>query len=429
MKKNIIVLQTLLIIASSLFPLSLFAMDVEVAKQPEFVFAIFATKRSRADLIEKAQILNIQAYNINSESEIDLENNCIKKVWTRDKGRWVKVEQAPLPEVVYDFGVYKNARKRKEKAKVLREQLRSRDIPFVNPEDAMGAVNDKLLFAKVMHDNEIPHPETREYTESNLKKMLAKHNPIFLKPTMGSKGYGIIIIEKIAGTRHAVFSLKYKIKYRGRWVAITDQSNGKKELHAAIALAQKRLRRTRTPYLVQEGINAFRYDEQTAFYKGQQTDFRVNVQRGRDGMLVSTGLVMRVGGNLSQGGRPADHNEVLKGIVAKSGLAIETIKSRVNAVAIETHLALEKFAGREIGDLGMDLVVASDGSPYIVEANHKNGYAHTYLQKNPDVDKLFDLPSSLELCNKIDEEHEERLLEYARYLVTKARIALKQDSI
>lgn len=409
MKRNCIVAQMLLFIGSLLLPLLVQAKDTQDAKS-DFVLAVFATKRARADLLDKTNNQNILSYNVNWESQVDLENNCIRNVWTRANGRWVRVETVPLPDVVYDFGVYKNDHNRKEKANLLKEQLRSQNIPFINPEDGMNAVNDKILFAKLMRDNDIPHPKTRELTKSNLKKMLDKYDLLFIKPTFGSKGYGIIVVEKVVGTEKARYSLKYKIKYQGQWVVVRYSNLPKNKVFETITKAKLHLKRGGASYLVQQGIKIF-------LYHGQQTDFRLNVQRGQNGELLSTGITMRVGGNVSQGGRPARHEDVL----SSSGLFIDTVKARLINVAMKTHYALEKFGGKPIGDLGHDLVIDDNGNPYIVEANDKAGYGYTHIQKNPDIDQLFGLPSALEHCKKTDEDHENQILEYARYLAAASK--------
>lgn len=424
MTKNIIAVPIFLIFISMLFPFSVLAIESDNEEKPEFVIAVFATKRTRADLLLKAKELNILAYNVNWESQVDLENNCIKKAWVRENDRWVRVEKVPLPDVVYDYGVYKNLSTRKEKVKALKAQLRARGIPFINPEEAMVAVNDKVLFSKVMHDNGIPHPQTLNFKKSALKKLLKKHDLLFMKPIKGSKGYGIIVINKVAGT-NSTYSLAYKIKYRGRWITITDRAT-KRHLYKAIGLARTRLNTTKARYLIQQGIRAFRYGEKNIIYKGEQTDFRLNMQRGQDGKLFNTGFAMRVGGNLSQGGRPADHSFVLGDVVATSGLPLETLTERVVEVAMNTHLALEKHAGKLIGDLGMDVVIDDLGNPYIIEANDKNGYLVRHVRMNPEVDCRFNLPPSLPLCEKMDEEHIAQLIKYSRYLVKQDFSLLKK---
>ena len=173
--------------------------------------------------------------------------------------------------------------------------------------------------------------------------------------------------------------------------------------------ARKALGKTKDPYLIQQGINAFRYQD-------RQTDFRVNTQRGQEGNLRITVFTMRVGGNLSQGGRPADHHFVLAG----SGFDIDEIERRIKDAATDTHLALEKYAEKMIGDLGIDLVI-EDGSPFVIEANHKSGYPSTYIKKYPEIDKLYNLPSAYDLCAAMDKEHEDQIIEYARHLVANAK--------
>ncbi len=387
------------------FPLS--AIEIQRSNKPEFVLAVFATHRSRASLLDKANELNIASYVVNWQSKVDIKNNCIKNVWIRAGNQWFRLKKRPLPDVIYDFGVYKGARKKKEQARLLKEQLRNIGIPFINPEEAMGVVNDKLAFAKVMYDNQISHPETSKYKKSNLEKMMAKHDLLFIKPTLGSKGYGIIIFEKISKN---LFSLKYKIlNDKKQWVSIHKTDITKKMIHSAIYEAQKDLKKTKTSYIIQEGIRVFNY-------QNKQTDFRINIQRSQNGVLSVTGLMMRIGGNLSQGGRPADYRFVLKSFEENGSALITTITDQVVQEAIRTHLALENFTGKKIGDLGMDVVIDNDANPYIIEANTKSGYPSEYIKKNPDLENLYGLPPVLKICEQNDAEHEKHIIEYARHL-------------
>lgn len=399
------------------FTSSIHGAQIAHKKEPEFVLAVFATHRSRANLLEKAANLNVLAYNVNWESKVDAKNNCIRNVWIRASGRWFRLKKVPLPDVIYDFGVYKNAQKKKERARQLKKELLDLSIPFINPEDsmAMAAVNDKVLFAKIMHSHQIPHPETYKYSEKNFAKLRKRHPVLFLKPIMGSKGYGIIIVEKMAENN---FSLKYKVrdKKKKNWLRMNKQNIPKNKLHKTVREVMKELRLSRAPYLVQQGIDFFRY-------KNQPTDFRLIVQRGRYGALINSGLMMRVGGNLSQGGRPADYRLVLESFETNYGIKVESIRDQVANIAINTHIALEKFTKREIGDLGMDVVIDNDGNPYIIEANNKSGYASTYIKKNPAIEALYGLPPALKICEDKDSAHEDNLLEYARHLAAQKRAA------
>lgn len=389
--------------------LQAFAMDTE--NKPDFTLAVFATKRTRIELLEKANQMNIRAYNVNYKSEVDLENNCVKNVWMRKNGEWQQIKQAPLPDVVYDFGVYKGAPYGKEVANRLKDQLRLRKIPFINPEESMGVINDKVLFSTIMQKNNISHPETYNFTKTKLKMMLKKYDLLFLKPTLGSKGHGIMIVSKITGSKPSRYSLSFKVKQDGKWKTVGSDSLLKKQVYNAIALARKKLNKEKNPYLIQQGIKSFTCND-------NQTDFRINVQRGNNGELSSTGMMMRVGGNLAQGGRPTDYAIVFR----KNNLPVLKIEQELKDIAVNTHKALEEHTQTKIGDLGMDAVIDSDGKAYIIEANHKNGYPHMYIEKNPHIEKLFGLPPALDFCKKMDMAHEDHLLEYARYLVQQAQI-------
>lgn len=276
----------------------------------------------------------------------------------------------------------------------------------------MEAVNDKLLFAKVMHKNNIPHPKTYKESYWNLMKMIKHNHLLFLKPSLGSKGYGIIIIKRLSNN---FFSLRYKIKDdNNQWNTVEIDNIAKKNLIKAIKQSKKELKTTNASYIIQQGIDVFNYVDLKN--NAHQTDFRVNVQRDFNGQLSSTGLMMRVGGNLSQGGRPAYYKLVLKSL-ADRDFNVKEIKNQVVQVAINTHLALEEYANKQIGDLGMDVVIDNNGNPYVIEANTKSGYPSKYIESNPQIETLYDLPKALEHCRTKDQKHESCIIDYAYYLV------------
>lgn len=386
------------------------AADSVFVKNPDFVMAVFATTRSRADLLDRGPAGNFIAYNITAKSSVDIPNGVVRDVIAHKDGEWIDVAEAPLPDVVYDFGVFKNAPKKKAAANILKEQLRAHGVLFTNPEK-MAAVNDKMLFAEVMAENGILHPQSWEFNKQNLLKMLDELGQVFVKPTFGSKGYGIIVVQKNDNS----YSLSFKRQDRDdKWISERREGISRDNIFKAVTIVQRKLGQKKAKYFIQKGVPTFRYDD-------KQTDFRVNIQRGERGLLKITGFIMRVGGNVSQGGRPAGHVEVLEPLEEKCRLSIKTLKVLVSATAIKTFLALEKHAGETIGDLGMDLVVDEDGNPYIIEANDKNGYLHMHVLRHKEMDSLFGLPSIKDKSKKVDDAHTEELIQYARNRVMNAR--------
>ena len=409
-----IYLQCLVLIISQFISFSLSAAELE---NPDFVLAVFATNRSRAELLEMAAEQNIVAYNINSRSKVDLEHDCIRNVWIRKEGQWVLASKVPLPHVVYDFGVYKKGGLKKEKAIKLKEQLLTRAIPFINPEDAMEAINNKVLFAEVMHKHKIPHPKTEVFSQSHLNSMLLENEIVFIKPSLGSKGYGIIVVQRTEKKPHSLFKVSYKFRNKNKkWVTLAQKNIRRKDVFATVEQARAKVRKARAPYIIQEGIQAYRY-------KDLQTDFRVNVQRGKNGALMVSGIMMRVGGNLSQGGRAGHYYAVLEPLEQEIGVSIEKIKKSVDKIALKTFLALEAQSGKMIGDLGLDLVLLN-GKPIVIEANTKNGYPSMYILKNPITDTLYGLPPALEDCLYKDTMHGLIILDYARFLVARSSLAI-----
>ncbi len=396
--------------------------ESEGEKKPDFVFAIFATKRARPELLEKAAKENVLAYNVNWQSKIDLENNCIWHVWTSVKGNWVPLMKAPLPDVVYDFAVHKSVgknrqrtRERKELARELKKILHERKIPFINPPEALEAVNNKNLFAKVMHEHQVAHPQTRTYKKSNLKKMLAKHD-LFIKPEKGSKGAGIIEVKRTRKSRFYLrnhYSLHYKVRKDKKWVPVQEEDVSQWKIVDNLMEARANLKRKNIPYIIQNAIEPFLYEDENGV--SQTTDFRINLNRNGKGNLVNAGIMMRLGGNLSQGGWPADYREKLKPLAESTGSTVEILADRIVQVAMDAHEALEQNAGQAIGDLGFDVLLTKQGEAYVIEANDKSGYLINYIK---DPVRAAKLGPVCDLCKDIDLRHGGAILEYARYLVS-----------
>lgn len=399
-------------IGTLFFCCSASTMSSEIGDKPEFVMAVIASYRSRADLLEKAATQNIRAYVLNAESEIDLENNCARNVLERAQGNWVRIDEAPLPDVVYDFGVNKNNRERKNKVLIMKDRLHSREIPFINSEQAMIPVNDKILFAKLMSKNNIRHPKTRVFTEKNLKKMLSSYDLLYIKPTKGSKGYAILIVDKVSN-QPKLYRFRYKIKFRGVWADVNSEVMKRKQLYKEMREAQKHLNRDRAPYLIQEGIKF-------STFKDKATDFRINIHRGVDGKVEVVGLSVRINGNISQNGRPSDFHSVMSEIQQGNQEAVAVAKQQILDMAFATHQALEEHGKAQIGDLGLDIVY-KDG-PVIIEANNKSGFIGTNLTKAPEKETLFGLPPFAPLGAQIDENRINSLIGYSRYLLAKNRI-------
>jgi glutathione synthase/RimK-type ligase-like ATP-grasp enzyme len=398
------------IIFLSIFSSLLRAANLDLHEKPEFVMAVFVAQRNLPNLLKKATAQNIVAYNINSKSTINLKKRVIKNVIAYKDEKWVYVTEAPFPDVAYDFSIYKDLKPEKRKqTQMLKQTLRDNGVAFINPGNALAAVNNKIKFAKAMHKYGVKHPKSIRYTEENFKKFIANHDLIFLKPIFGSKGYGIITIKK-QSTSIDTYSLAYKFKNAHEtWEPVLLENIDREDLPEAIDQIREKLSQQNTDYFLQQGVVAYRFI-------GKQTDFRINMQRGKDGLLGVSGVVVRVGGNLSQGARSISLHIVLNALEQISGLSSETILHRIKSIAIDTFQALEHNAGTRFGDLGMDVVVDEQGRPFIIEANDKNGYFHKYIRKNPKLETLFELPPCGDEIAAFDSAHEDFTIEYARFL-------------
>jgi hypothetical protein len=424
MTKNQLICLAFFIITSWLMPSSVQAMNSFTDKKPEFYLAVMATNKSRATLLERTDEMGIQSYVITWKSKVDVKNRLIKNVKIREGGQWHRLLEAPWPDALYDIGVYKGQKRKKNVADAVKKQLSDEGVPFINHDQAMTAVNNKLVFANLMRKNKIAHPHTVDldtsarqfltFRQDNLSRMIGMYGQLFLKPALGSKGYGIIIVDSQGD---GLYSVRYKTRDQNdnkKWNINLIQGLSLDQVGEGVAEARAAMRTGRAPYIIQNGIDVLRYAD-------QQTDFRVNIQRGEGGELKCTGFMVRVGGNLSQGGRPADYRIVMLELANRLEKDVDELMNGVKEVALRTHEALENKAGIKIGDLGMDVVIDNNGHAFIIEANTKSGYPSVYVEKNLGLEKLYGLPPALKICKEKDAQHEINLIEYARFLTGKKR--------
>lgn len=226
-------------------------------------------------------------------------------------------------------------------------------------------------------ENFRPHlPETKLVTRiSDVEHMLKKKPVIYLKPINGTGGRGILRIEKL---KHQ--NLYYIQGRNQNRKIITPQ-----KIHAARLGAILQNWGMKDNYIAQEGIPV-------ELPNGRVHDYRMLVQKNREGVWALTGMVGRVGAsrsvtsNLHGGGQAISMDTLLSQWIKDQNLQ-EQVKKKSETLGLETAMHLEQTYGA-LCELALDLAINKKGEVYLLEVNPKparevfsrSGQQDTYRQ-------------------------------------------------
>ncbi len=213
----------------------------------------------KAELIYLSHVsrsLNGQIY-IFTPGSINWENKTTRG-YTFQKGNWASATY-PLPDVVYD-----RITSRATEAKNLTTKQKLMQLPhlkYFNP----SFFNKWQVYQLLVTDPQLKRylPETKDLTPENFKGMLQKYNTLFVKPSNGSLGKGIIKV-----TRNSGGAVSFVIYGKGK---VKNYAENAEEFF------KKTIRiRGDKPYIVQQGLNL-------ALYKGATFDLRIIYQKNKEG--------------------------------------------------------------------------------------------------------------------------------------------------
>ena len=265
-------------------------------------------------------------------------------------GRWVK---APFgePGVIYE-DVYVHL-VGQGLTRSLRRYAAARRIPIFNPV-IMGKAGMSRMTSTLTKSG-MRSPVTRRVEGARtIRDMLDAYGAVYIKPSAGHGGNGVMRVRLRSGVH----------------VVDCDRWGGAKGFHRELSGRdwEDFVRRTvmGRPHIVQQPIPLLAHG-------GGQIDFRVVVQRGRDGAWKLAGIVPKV----------AQRDGVVTNLVAGGRrLTMQELESRLDVLR-QTNAArnLEKAAlafSRRLSEryptlaiLGYDLGVDKDGSVWFIEANPK----------------------------------------------------------
>ena len=211
----------------------------------------------------------------------------------------------------------------------------------------------KLLKGEASLEKHIP--VTRQMTRATLYSMLSSKGMVYVKPSIGSLGRGVMKVER------------YHDPYNGRRISYAYQLGASRrvfhEFDALYSALRKEMKGEK--YIIQRGIHALKHD-------GNVFDLRVVVQRSPSGGWEVTGIVGRVAqpgkivSNGTQGGSIMPAHQLLQSQVGS--VQHHRIIRQLEKLGIQTMKKMHR-ANPKLREIGIDIAIDRELKPWILEVN------------------------------------------------------------
>ncbi|WP_183163821.1 YheC/YheD family protein [Alteribacter keqinensis] len=297
---------------------------------------------------EASESPNLTLYFFSPE-DVDVTSGDIHKAlyWDRENNKWYECS-APSPEVVYERIYVKN-----ELVDRVRTFFSDNNVPFIN---ARANFNKLICHQKLSEDVKTspylpPAIEVRKIED--IHRFLKVHDVIYLKKVISSLGKGVIKLEKTAEN-----SIKYSYyKSRLRTQTVKSIYDLKPVLH--------RFFHNKT-YIAQRGIPLIKIGDQSI-------DFRAEVQRGKNGIIIS-GVCARAGlknSPITVHSTAMPYELFLKEHLHYSEQNIKNTVLKVEEFLTTIYSSLEDAYG-PFGEIGIDFGIDTNRDIWFIEANSKS---------------------------------------------------------
>lgn len=302
-------------------------------------------------------------------------------------------QRFPLPHVIYNRLMSRKL-EQLHQTKTLFKQAKSINQTAIFNEkylDKNEVFSALARFPKIKHL--LPHSLPYQ-NGAQLKKMTEVYSTLFIKPTRGSLGLGIIRIRK---QQNGTFILHQSSRDEVKQFTF----NHFKSMHYHL---KKQL--ARAPYQIQQGIHVLHLHS-------RPVDFRILMHKDGHNKWQITSTIARVGGaqqivsNVARGGHMKDARTVLNQAKLTNPRAIH---KKIHLAAKQIAIATDKSIPGLFGEFGIDLAVDTRGRPYLLEVNAKpaknNMTKFNRKRIRPSVKKI---------------------VAYSRYLASMSYASLKED--
>lgn len=277
-----------------------------------------------------------------------------RKLINQEQGSWVS-SMYPLPDIVYDRI---SSRKGEARARVRSTKRKLMNLPYLKYFNPAFLNKWKVHQLLQQNDSLTPYlPETKFLNLSNLTDMISRYSTLYLKPSNGSQGNGII---KVVGEQNG--RLHYTVYRRGKHFGHADNS--------AKLMTATRYTRERRPYIVQEGINL-------TTYLNAAFDIRIIYQKNVQGEWLISKKFVRVAphgssvANLSRGGTAEISKKVFASVFNRDEELIKTKNEELKNICKIVAETLETASNKIYGELGLDIGIDKEGNFWLIEVNSK----------------------------------------------------------
>ncbi|MEK4799491.1 YheC/YheD family protein [Thermoactinomyces sp. FSL K6-2592] len=300
------------------------------------------------ECITAGQMRGIRVAVITPE-HIDLNRN-ETTVWIKQKNRW-QCTKYPLPDVIYNRINSRRIEQQEslqKKMSLLKNLFR---IPIFNERFL-----DKLQVYQILVQDEAIRsrlPETYSFRDPRALSLFKRYSTVYLKPTNGSLGSGIIKIT------HSKNRWIYQLSTPGGTVRRTLKN------HSSLMKLLKQKIRSQ-PYIAQQGLRLMKFDY-------RPVDFRILAQKTKEGVWKITSSVARIANiqhivsNLARGGTIRKASDVLKELSYPNKPSIHQLR----AAALDIAKTFERLADGHFAELGIDLAIDVHGKIWLIEINSK----------------------------------------------------------
>ncbi len=267
----------------------------------------------------------------------------------------VRRVNVPWPDVVYNR-IPNRGGEMLGSTRLCKRMLARRGIPVFN-----RTFFHKWRIYRLLRRDEAGNahlPESHPLTSlSQVPRLLHRYPMVYLKPNGGSKGLGIVKVNRLPGGR---YSISFRKGHRN--FQLTGSS---------WAEAQHLVRKGMCPrsYVIQEGLRLARY-------RGRPFDVRVTLYKDNNGNWVPSGPAAKIAGrgsittHVHNGGYIVP---LMRALTHAFGDQADQVREKIKQASVEIAQSVERVTKLELGELGLDIGITANGRVAMFEANSKPG--------------------------------------------------------
>ncbi len=271
----------------------------------------------------------------------------------RRGGKW-HIREFPFPDVLFNR-IPSRAHERSPQARrVLNYALQQRSVHLFN----QGFMDKWSVYAELSRHPDVRHmvPTTARFQgRVMLKSWLRRFGSVYLKPSSGSLGQGIIVVEQ---TPQGVVCWFRNRRQR----PVSERASNVDRIYGRIRqlIAGRR-------YLIQPDLRLLDID-------GSPFDVRLLMQRNISGRWLRTKMFARIArrgeyaSNISRGGSGVPLDEVLARVRPKQAARVLREVRKVGEVVAR---AVESTSQCPVGELGIDIGIDRRLNLWLIEVNGK----------------------------------------------------------